>query len=250
MRIIFSPSKEMRDRETISVFSSTPVFTDDTNFLIKKLQSFGEDEIGKIMKIKGNLLKETYDNFQNYDSLKKIQAVVLYNGVSFKKLQLENYKEENIQYLRDNLIILSALYGALHSFDEIKPYRLDMTMKVNDSSLYFFWNTKITEYLNSLIDNDQEKILINLASGEYSKIIERKKFKHRIIDIDFKEEKNGKFVSVSSFSKQGRGAMLNYLVTEKISSLEKIKEFNEMGYSFNSDLSKENSFIFTRNSDS
>lgn len=249
MRIIFSPSKEMRDRESISVFSSTLVFADDTNFLMKKLQSFSEEEIGKIMKIKGSLLKETYNNFQNYDSLKKTEAIGLYNGVSFRKLQLENYKEKNIQYLKDNLVILSALYGALHPFDEIKPYRLDMTMKIMDSSLYSFWNAKVTEYLNSLIDNDKEKVLINLASGEYSKMIERKKFKHRIIDIDFKEEKNGKFVSVSSFSKQGRGAMLNYLVTEKLSSLEKIKEFNEMGYSFNSGLSKESSFIFTRNSE-
>lgn len=249
MRIIFSPSKEMRDRENISVFSSIPVFTEETSALVKNIQSLSEDDIGKIMKIKGSLLNETYKNFQNYDSLKKIQAVALYNGVSFKKLNLENYKEENLQYLRDTLIILSALYGALHPFDEVKPYRLDMTMKVSESSLYSFWSSKVTEYISTLIDNDNEKLLINLASGEYSKMIERKKFKHRIISIDFKEEKNGKFVSVSSFSKQGRGAMLNYLVSNRVSSLEKIKDFNDLGYSFNPAVSDENNFIFTRNSE-
>ena len=63
---------------------------------------------------------------------------------------------------------------------------------------------------------------------------------------DFKENKNGKFQSVSSFAKQGRGSMLNYLIKNKINDAEKIKEYSELGYSLNIELSDNNKFIFTR----
>ncbi len=119
-------------------------------------------------------------------------------------------------------------------------------MKLSSSSLYSFWNREVTDYISCLLKNDSDKTLINLASGEYSKMIERKHFPYRIIDIDFKENKNGKFQSVSSFAKQGRGSMLNYLIKNRINVAEKIKEFSELGYSINNELSDKDKFIFTR----
>jgi cytoplasmic iron level regulating protein YaaA (DUF328/UPF0246 family) len=134
----------------------------------------------------------------------------------------------------------------LHPSDSVKNYRLDMTMKLSSSSLYSFWNREVTAYISCLLKNDSDKTLINLASGEYSKMIERKHFPYRIIDIDFKENKNGKFQSISSFAKQGRGSMLNYLIKNRINDAEKIKEFSELGYSINNELSDKDKFIFTR----
>ena len=119
-------------------------------------------------------------------------------------------------------------------------------MKIDSTSLYSFWNRIVTDYIINLLQKDSDKVLINLASGEYSKMIERKNFPYKIIDIDFKENKNGKFQSVSSFAKQGRGSMLNYLIKNKIDDAEKIKEFSELGYSLNIELSDNNKFIFTR----
>ncbi len=210
------------------------------------LQSFSKEEIAEIMKIKGKLLEETFENIRNFDSLKEISAFSLYNGVSFKNLELEKYDKSNVEYAENTLLILSAFYGVLHPSDSVKNYRLDMTMKLSSSSLYSFWNREVTDYISCLLKNDSDKTLINLASGEYSKMIERKHFPYRIIDIDFKENKNGKFQSVSIFAKQGRGSMLNYLIKNRINDAEKIKEFSELGYSINNELSDKDKFIFTR----
>lgn len=210
------------------------------------IQSFSKEEIAEIMKIKGKLLEETFENIRNFDSLKEISAFSLYNGVSFKNLELEKYDKSNVEYAENTLLILSAFYGVLHPSDSVKNYRLDMTMKLSSSSLYSFWNREVTDYISCLLKNDSDKTLINLASGEYSKMIERKHFPYRIIDIDFKENKNGKFQSVSSFAKQGRGSMLNYLIKNRINVAEKIKEFSELGYSINNELSDKDKFIFTR----
>lgn len=210
------------------------------------IQSFSKEEIAEIMKIKGKLLEETFENIRNFNSLKEISAFSLYNGVSFKNLELEKYDKSNVEYAENTLLILSAFYGVLHPSDSVKNYRLDMTMKLSSSSLYSFWNREVTDYISCLLKNDSDKTLINLASGEYSKMIERKHFPYRIIDIDFKENKNGKFQSVSSFAKQGRGSMLNYLIKNRINDAEKIKEFSELGYSINNEFSDKDKFIFTR----
>lgn len=246
MKIIFSPSKEMRDRDILSLPSSPIFFKEENSELLKMLQSFSKEEIAEIMKIKGKLLEETFENIRNFDSLKEISAFSLYNGVSFKNLELEKYDKSNVEYAENTLLILSAFYGVLHPSDSVKNYRLDMTMKLSSSSLYSFWNREVTDYISCLLKNDSDKTLINLASGEYSKMIERKSFPYKIIDIDFKENKNGKFQSVSSFAKQGRGSMLNYLIKNRINDTEKIKEFSELGYSINNEFSDKDKFIFTR----
>lgn len=246
MKIIFSPSKEMKVGELNSLFSFSPKFKDESKEILNILKILDKNQFEKIMKIKDELLEETYYNIANYDSLSETKAINLYNGVAFKKLELESYNSKELEYLNNSLIILSAMYGALNPFDNIKKYRLDMTMKISENSLYSFWSEKVTVYINELLSQDSEKILLNLASNEYSKIINKKALNFKMVTVDFKEFKNGKYSSVSSFSKQGRGMMLDYLIKNQITNIEEIKKFNEDRYSFNSELSNENTIIFSR----
>ena len=246
MKIIFSPSKEMKVGEFNSPFSFSPKFKNECNEILNILKTLDKTQIEKIMKIKGELLEETYSNIINYDSRSDVKAINLYNGVAFKKLEIEQYTSKELEYLNNSIIILSAMYGALNPFDNIKKYRLDMTMKISENSLYSFWSEKVTAYINELLSQDSEKILLNLASNEYSKMINKKSLNFKMITIDFKEFKNGKYSSVSSFSKQGRGMLLNYLIKNQITNIEDIKKFSKEGYSFNSELSNENTIIFSR----
>ncbi len=246
MKIIFSPSKEMKVGELNSPFSFSPKFKNESVEIINILKNLDKNQIEKIMKIKGELLEETYSNIINYELNPEIKAINLYNGVAFKKLELESYNSKELEYLNNSLIILSAMYGALNPFDNIKKYRLDMTMKISENSLYSFWSEKVTVYINELLSQDSEKILLNLASNEYSKIINKKTLNFKMVTVDFKEFKNGKYSSVSSFSKQGRGILLDYLIKNQITNIEDIKKFSKEGYSFNSELSNENTIIFSR----
>ena len=243
MKIIFSPSKEMREENIFEnkkiEFTESP-FKDKTNILIDILKQKSIEEIESIMKLKADLLAKTYKDIQNYDRLKYIPAISMYYGVSFK--ELEAYSEESLKYLKDKLFILSALYGLSQAFDLVKKYRLDMTMSIVDKGLYNFWKKEINEYISKSLTEDE--VLLNLASGEFSKMIDTKKI--NMINLDFKEEKDGTYKSVSTYSKKARGKFLNYLIKNQISSLEEVEKINLDGYILNKDLSNSKNLIFTR----
>ena len=245
MKIIFSPSKEMREEnifENKKIEFTESKFKDKTNILIGILKEKSLSEIENIMKLKGELLNKTYKDIQDYDKLKFIPAISMYYGVSFKELNLEDYSEKSLEYLKNNLLILSALYGVLLAFDLVKKYRLDMTMSIIDKGLYNFWKKDINDYISNILSKDE--VLLNLASGEFSKLIDNKKIS--MINIDFKEEKDGIYKSVSTYSKKARGQFLNYLIKNQIANLEDIKKIKLDGYSLNKDLSDEKNLIFTR----
>ena len=245
MKIIFSPSKEMREEnifENKKIEFTEPKFKDKTNILIGILKEKSLSEIENIMKLKGDLLNKTYRDIQDYDKLKSIPAISMYYGVSFKELNLEDYSEKSLKYLQNNLLILSALYGASLAFDLLKKYRLDMTMSIIDKGLYNFWKKDINDYISNILSKDE--VLLNLASGEFSKMIDSKRI--FIINVDFKEEKDGAYKSVSTYSKKARGQFLNYLIKNQIANLEDIKKNKLDGYSLNKDLSDEKNLIFTR----
>ena len=245
MKIIFSPSKEMREE---NIFKNKKIefteskFKDKTNILIETLNKKSINEIGDIMKLKGELLNKTYKDIQSYGKLKCIPAVSMYYGVSFKELELEDYSEKTLKYLKNNLLLLSALYGASLAFDLLKKYRLDMTMSITDKGLYNFWKKDVNDYISNILDKDE--ILLNLASSEFSRLIDNKKI--LMINIDFKEEKDGNYKSISTYSKKARGKFLNYLVKNQIDNLEEIVKIKLDGYNFNKDLSDEKNLIFTR----
>ena len=245
MKIIFSPSKEMREE---NIFKKKKIefteskFKDKTNILINALNKKSINEIENIMKLKGKLLNKTYKDIQDYDKLKSIPAISMYYGVSFKELELEDYSEKTLKYLKNNLLILSALYGASLAFDLLKKYRLDMTMSITDKGLYNFWKKDVNDYISNILDKDE--ILLNLASSEFSRLIDNKKI--LMINIDFKEEKDGNYKSISTYSKKARGKFLNYLVKNQIDNLEEIVKIKLDGYSLNKDLSDEKNFVFTR----
>ena len=141
MKIIFSPSKEMREE---NIFENKKIeftefkFKDKTHILMSVLKEKSIDEIKNIMKLKGDLLNKTYKDIQNHKKLKNVPAISMYYGVSFKELELEDYSEKSLKYLKNNLLILSALYGVSLPFDLLKKYRLDMTMSIMDKGLYSF----------------------------------------------------------------------------------------------------------------
>ena len=245
MKIIFSPSKEMREE---NIFENKKIeftefkFKDKTNILMCVLKEKSIDEIKNIMKLKGDLLNKTYKDIQNHKKLKNVPAISMYYGVSFKELELEDYSEKSLKYLKNNLLILSALYGISLPFDLLKKYRLDMTMSIMDKGLYSFWKKDVTDYISNILNKDE--ILLNLASSEFSKVIDNKKIP--MINIDFKEEKDGVYKSVSTYSKKARGKFLNYLIKNQINNLEDIKEVELDKYSLNKNLSDEKNFVFTR----
>ena len=191
-------------------------------------------------KLKGKLLEETYSNIQNFEILSECEALSLYEGVTFRQLEIEKFTDKEIEYLNKNLFIFSALYGVISPNTKIKPYRLDMTINILEESMYKFWSKDINNFLESY----STEIFINLASKEFSKILDYKKFK--VIDIEFRQKIDEKLKNISTEGKKARGMMLNYMTLNSIEDIEKIKKFSEDGYRFSPENSTENKLFFIK----
>lgn len=239
MKIIFSPSKGMNYKNISISFSNDIIhFKKESDLLNNILKNLSSEDLSKIMKIKDKLLTETINNISNYNNLKSHPALFLYDGVSFSNLSLEKYSTENIIYANKYCRILSAFYGVLTPMTLIKPYRLDMTMKIMETSLYNFWKENINNFFQ------EKELIINLASKEFSKIIDRKKFS--VVDIDFFILENNNLKINSNEAKKMRGKMLDYFILNKIEDISKIKNFNDNNYIFSQELSSENKYIFIK----
>ena len=164
-------------------------------------------------------------------------------------MKIDDFNENDFKFSQQHLRILSGLYGILKPMDFIEPYRLEMgiPLKTNrGNNLYEFWDDNITKYINKELDGEEEKVLLNIASEEYSKAIDFNRINHRVVNVFFKEFRKGKYQIVSIYAKQARGLMARYIIKNSIDSIEKIKAFNEDGYKFNLELSDFNNFVFTR----
>ena len=159
------------------------------------------------------------------------------------------FSENDMEFAQDHLRILSGLYGILRPLDLIQPYRMEMGLPFSFdgySNLYQFWNDKLTPHVNKLLKKQSSKVIINLASDEYWKVIDLKSLKYKVVTPVFKEEKNGKFKPIHVYLKKARGLMARFIIQNRIEEPEDIKAFDPEGYYFNESLSKGSEWVFTR----
>lgn len=240
MKIIFSPSKGM-DNSVIknSLNSELPLFIEKANYLRNIISELSVEDFEKKFKLKGKLLQEAYNIAINKENEIEKEALLFYSGVSFRQLELEKYSKDDFSYVKNHVFILSALYGVLNALDRIKAYRLDMGIKILDESLYSFWKKEIDNFFK------EEDLIINLASNEFSKMLDRKK-QPRIIDVEFRQLIDGNLKNISTEAKKARGLFLNYMIKNKIVDDIKLKEFNLEGYIFSEENSESNKLIFIK----
>jgi len=232
MKIIISPSKTQNPSKSNYLSDKEIAYLSKHKRILSILKKLNKTEIKKIMKIDKKLLDDTYDNLKNFATLDTYHAFESFNGLVYKGLQKELYHTKEYEYIESHLIILDAFYGILEPGSLIKKYRLDMKMNIG-VNLYSFWD--INKYF-------KDELIINLASNEFSKMIKSQK----LLNIGFNQYKNNSYVNQATYSKQARGRFLNYLIINQITSIENMKKFKDFNYTFNSQLSDEFNFIFTR----
>ncbi len=232
MKIIISPAKTQNRNLQLKHEATNHMFHKETLELVQQLKKMNTEQIAKLMKLKQEKALEIYNQYQNFENQTANHAIATYNGLVFKGLELQNYEKDHFDYLQNNVTILSALYGKLRPFDLIKPYRLDMTMKVDGLNLYSFWNI--------ITDNSDESIL-NLASKEFSKMISKP-----VVNVVFKVSKNDKLTTGATNSKKMRGIMLNWLILNRINDIESVKQFDADGYIYMDKQSDENNLVFVK----
>ena len=175
------------------------------------------------------------------------QALALFKGDVYDGFELGMYSVEDLEFANKHLCILSGLYGSLKPLDLVQPYRLEMNTKlsidgIKDISAY--WSQKITQRLNQIIAKKKNRLLLNLASSEYSKVIDLNKFEGDLVNVVFKEEREGHSKVVAIYAKRARGLMANYIIKNKVTRLINVKDFAEGGYQYMKKESSENALLF------
>ncbi|NLR90786.1 peroxide stress protein YaaA [Flammeovirga agarivorans] len=252
MKIVISPAKSLDYESSFETeLETTPRFLNQSEQLAQSLSKLSAEKIGDLMSISpklADLNKERFDVWKkDFDPSDARQAVYAFKGDVYVGLDAYSLNTNQQNFLQDHLRILSGLYGVLKPMDLMQPYRLEMGTKwgVNDKkNLYEFWKETVTTSLNEELKDDP--VLINLASNEYFKSVDKKKLEARIITPNFKDFKGDKYKVISFFAKKARGLMVRYIVDNKITDPEQLKGFNYEGYIYNDELSKGDEWIFTR----
>lgn len=254
MLAILSPAKTLDYETPLTINKSTqPDFNSESQELISTLREFAPAEISSLMKISDNLAELNHRRYAEWqtqaDTANARPAIFAFKGDVYQGLDAQTLAARDVNFAQKHLRVLSGLHGLLRPLDLIQPYRLEMGTRLTTrrgSNLYQFWGDKITNSINQALAQQTSKVLVNLASNEYYQVIQPERIEGRILTINFKELRDGKYRFVSFSAKKARGLMARYMIDKRIIRPNQLRQFDVDGYAFNEALSSDDEWIFTR----
>jgi|SRR5690625_2933491 len=255
MLFLLSPAKKLDYESPVrTTLKSQPLFVPQAEQLIDVLKDFSQDEVAELMKLSDNLAELNTQRFQdwvpefNLDNAR--QAALAFAGDVYEGLDAPTLSDEQLQWAQEHVVILSGLYGALRPLDLMQPYRLEMGTRLENpkgSNLYQFWGTQIADYLNKQLEQGHdEPVIVNLASVEYFKSVDRKALVAPVVECVFQDERKGKWRVISFYAKKARGLMTRFAIDNEITTVEGLKDFAADGYAYDPEASTEERLVFRR----
>ncbi|SFS20970.1 peroxide stress protein YaaA [Yoonia litorea] len=252
MLVVVSPAKSL-DMSPVETSATQPEFQEDAVRLSKTARNLTLKQLKGLMDISDDLAKLNRDRFRAFaaepDESATKPAALAFNGDTYHGLEAKTLSDDDLRWAQDHLRILSGLYGLLRPLDAIQPYRLEMGSKLKTrrgKSLYDYWGDTIAKALNAQAAEVGTDTLINCASQEYFGAAAAKALKLRVVTPQFMEVKDGKPRIVSFFAKRARGAMARFVIENRVTHADGIKDFASGGYAYDPDLSDGDKWVFLR----
>lgn len=254
MLFLLSPAKAL-DYETPPVTSkhTQPLFVPQASELIEVLREKSPQQIAELMDLSDPLAGLNVARYQawvpTFTPQNAKQAVLAFNGDVYEGLDARTLSEADLAWAQQHVCILSGLYGVLRPLDLMQPYRLEMGTRLptaRGNNLYQFWGRQIADYLNQRAAEDPQPLVINLASEEYFKSVDRKVLQPRVVTCVFEELKGDRYKVVSFMAKRARGLMVRHAVTCRASQVEDLMRFDQEGYRFVPAASDSDRLVFRR----
>lgn len=258
MLMVISPAKTLDyDTPPTTRHFTQPNFLADSLELIENLRKKSPADIAELMHISDTLSVLNVGRYAEwqppFDLSNAKQAVLAFMGDVYEGLNAGDLDHKELDYLQNHLRVLSGLYGLLRPLDLMQPYRLEMGTKLQNArgkNLYEFWHDKITETLNTILLENDEPVLVNLASDEYFKAVRPKKLSARVITPVFQDLKNGHYKIISFYAKRARGLMVRWAVKHQVTDVSQLKGFDYEGYTFTPEASDATHWVFRRDPES
>lgn len=246
MKIIISPAKKMTiDSDSFDI-SSLPQYLPETQEILQTLRSMSYEELHQLWHCSDKIAQQAYQQLQQINLKHQLTpALVAYSGIQYQYMAPGVFTAQALQYVQDHLRILSGFYGVLRPFDGVAPYRLEMQAPLhvmNHKNLYDFWGDKPERGLDL-----HHEPLINLASQEYTKTIQRYLTPAEpLINVVFGHLVDGQLKTRATFAKMARGEMVRFLAENNVHDLSDLKQFDRLNYRFDAKRSDETTFVFLK----
>ncbi|MGC1174402.1 peroxide stress protein YaaA [Polaromonas sp.] len=254
MLFLLSPAKSLDFETPPHVATHTqPLFVKQSSQLIKVLREKTPAQVSELMSLSDTLAGLNVARYQawspKFTEKNARQAVLAFNGDVYGGLDAKSLKAKELDWAQKHVCILSGLYGVLRPLDLMQPYRLEMGTRLGTaqgSNLYQFWGAQIAGYLNERAAADTSPVIVNLASEEYFKAVDRKALKARVVSCVFEEYRGGKYKIISFNAKRARGLMARYAIGKKLATVRKLEGFAAEGYRFAPAVSGPDRLVFRR----
>lgn len=255
MQIITAPSKTQDLNFKGPDFFSQPHFLDKSLAIIEQLSQLTLRELSSLMKTSEKLTqatREKIDSFSTpFDPTNANHAIFTFKGDAYDAITPESYTPEQLLHLQRHLLILSGLYGALKPLDLMQPYRLEMGLKLpleGKANLYKFWQLEVTSLINNSLQALSDKVVVNLASQEYSRVVDKKKLQGKMVTVVFKQRSKTGFKTIPIHAKRARGLMLHYVIVNGLDRADHLRSFDLGGYRFDPAASTDSTYLFYQDS--
>ncbi len=264
MLFLLSPAKSL-DYETrvpaaVARRATEPLFVDRAAELIDTMRQRTPAEVASLMHLSDALALLNVGRYAAWQREATPQnskpAVLAFDGDVYGGLQAPTLKTADLDWAQQHLVILSGLYGALRPLDRLQPYRLEMGTPLVTSRgrhLYDFWGDTVTDYLNARLEDERQRVVINLASQEYARVALRPNLNARVIHCHFQDAQvepgstaAPNFKVISFFAKRARGLMARHAITNRVRGPQALKAFDADGYAFDPAASGKDDWVFRR----
>lgn len=229
MITLIAESKTMAvDQEEIDssqFHNNVPLFEEDAEKIMAEIRNLSVSEIAERLKISYALSVKAFHFAMEFPNKSKgFQALYGFTGEVFKALDPKTLNNEETDFLKNKMMIVSSLYGLLEPDTIIKPYRLEYKCDLGGEigKLTQFWKRKNTIAFVKHLKEIGEKEILNLLPGDASDCLDWKLIKAfvKVEKPDFKIISDNATLKTphSGRLKELRGLLLRHIAEKRINS--------------------------------
>ena len=243
MLAILSPAKRMKTEDCLAP-RTEPMFLARTEQLLGVLRGMTLPQLQTLLQCNDDIARRSWRQYQTMDLRAGLSPAVLsFDGIQYQYMAPGVFDDRCFDYIEHHVRILSGFYGLLRPFDGVTPYRLEMQARLRTdfcTDLYDFWSDGPCRALLRETDT-----IVNLASGEYSRLIRRHLPKGaRFVTCIFGEQQGGRVVEKGVYVKMARGEMVRFMAENHMQRPEELRSFDRLGFVFQPALSDESRLVF------
>lgn len=254
MLIVLSPAKTL-DYESpiVEVEPTRPEFAADARRLVTRLRTLAPSDVARLMSLSDPLAALNVARYRRFRAAPRPAdvrpAVLAFDGDVYDGLGARALAPEALDFAQRHLRILSGLYGVLRPLDAMQPYRLEMGTRLDNErggDLYAYWGDKPAKTLKRALRAAGGDTVVNLASEEYFRAVDRRALGATIVQPVFQERRERGWQVISFSAKRARGMMARFAIERRVDDPTGLKAFAEDGYAYDADASDAGTWYFRR----